>query len=398
MLCDMALNELTGAVARLTRSERLIDVALGVTAMALNIAGVFLPDETVYQYNNPNVPILVLIAAAPGFALIWRRYHPLLSMYVALAAMSLVSALGWQLGNLPGTLIFAAYAVGAWAPVRRGLLGLAGMHLCFIAYAFLKLPYFDEWIALATPIIFTLPWVLGAAIRRGRIAGQEAVSRALQLERETAIATERAVAEERLRMARELHDVVTHTLSIIAVQSGVARHLLPRSEDNGLRVALEVIETSSRDALNDLRRMLGLLRSTDGEDLYPSPGLHELNLLASAHRLTHGPVELAVDPAVEGASPGLRLSVFRVVQEALTNVGKHAPGAAARVAVRSSPTGVVIEIDNEESLNAPAHGHAGFGLAGMRERVALYGGTLDAGPRSDGGFRIRAELQQPDPV
>ncbi|HMO97016.1 MAG TPA: hypothetical protein PKD27_12930, partial [Tepidiformaceae bacterium] len=82
----MALNELTGAVARLTRSERLIDVALGVTAMALNIAGVFLPDETVYQYNNPNVPILVLIAAAPGFALIWRRYHPLLSMYVALAA------------------------------------------------------------------------------------------------------------------------------------------------------------------------------------------------------------------------------------------------------------------------------------------------------------------------
>ena len=202
---------------------------------------------------------------------------------------------------------------------------------------------------------------------------------------------------ERLRIARELHDVVSHTLSVIAVQSGLAAHLLG-PDQNPVRPALTAIEDASRAALDDLRRMLGVLRAGPGDaeaSLDPSPGLDDLELLASAHRAAHGPVDLLVDPAVEAMPGSLRLTAYRLVQEALTNVRQHAPGARTQIRVGAAGSDVEVQIDDDGGPDAPsADGPrpGGYGLVGMRERVAVFGGSLDAGPREGGGFRVRAVL------
>ncbi len=380
---------------RVSRSDWPADVALGLTAAALNVTGsVFADPSGPYEYNDPNEFWLVVLSGGAGLALIVRRKFPVLVLFAAIATLTTVTSQGWQSGYMPGTLLFASYAVGAWAPFRRGVLGLAGMYACMITIAILRMPFFKEWVDWGSAVIFTLPWVLGAVIRRRRLEAEQAISRALELERERAVATERAVAAERMRMARELHDVVTHTLSVIAVQSTVARHLLG-AENDGARNALRVIEDSSRVALDDLRRMLGLLRN-EGDDaaLDPAPGLAELELLASAHRATHGPVELEVDPRVEDASASLRLTAFRLVQEGLTNIGKHAPGSSARVTVRPTAGGVLVQVEDDgQSTSSPETKESGYGLAGMQERVALFGGTMTSGPKTGGGFQVRAELR-----
>lgn len=380
---------------RVSRSDWPADVALGLTAAVLNVTGSVFPDPTgSYDYNDPNVFWLATLSGTAGLALIARRRFPVAVLFTALAMLTIVTSQGWPSGYMPGTLLFATYAVGAWAPFRRGVLGLAGMYAGMIMIAILDMPYFKEWVDWGSSVVFTLPWVLGAVIRRRRLEAEHAIGRALELEREKAVATERAVAAERMRMARELHDVVTHTLSVIAVQSAVARHLLGGGND-GASKALQVIEDSSRVALDDLRRMLGVLRDEgDGAALDPAPGLAELELLASAHRATHGPVELDVDQGVEDASASLRLTAFRLVQEGLTNIGKHAPGSSARVTVRPSAGGVLVEVEDDgRSTSLPETTEIGYGLAGMRERVALFGGTMTSGPKAGGGFRVRAELR-----
>jgi signal transduction histidine kinase len=161
---------------------------------------------------------------------------------------------------------------------------------------------------------------------------------------------------------------------------------------------LASIADASRVALDDLRRMLGVLQDDTGgqPSLSPIPRLAELNLLATAHRATHGPLELTVDPRLHGLSDSVQLTTFRLVQEALTNVGKYAPGAAARVDLRTERGSVYVDVENEQPLaDEPlaARSSGGFGLAGMRERAALFGGTVDAGPRPTGGFRVVATLR-----
>ncbi len=186
--------------------------------------------------------------------------------------------------------------------------------------------------------------------------------------------------------------MVTHTLSAVAVQAAVARHRL--DDASGIAAgALSIVEDASRSVMDDLRRMLGILRDDsdlERASLSPTPGIAELEVLASAHRAAHGPVELTVDPAVGAVPDSVQLTAFRLVQEALTNVRKHAPGAPARVRVGVEGDWVLVDVENDGLPAAATTG--GFGLKGMRERVALFGGTLDAGPHDGGGFRVRARL------
>ena len=228
----------------------------------------------------------------------------------------------------------------------------------------------------------------------------------------------RSEQAERLHAAREPHDGVSHTLSVITVRSGVAARLA-RTRPEEVPAALTAIEEAARTAMADLRRMLGPLQE-DGSgsapapvaELAPVPGLVELELLASAPRASHGAVELAVDPGVERAAESLRLAVYRLVQEALTNVRKHAPGASVRVFVRAVDDGIEVEVGDDRArgrtapngagANAGAigdheHDH-GYGHAGMRERVALFDGDLVAGPTAGGGFRVLATLRDRSPV
>ncbi|MFI6286645.1 sensor histidine kinase [Streptomyces sp. NPDC051018] len=225
-------------------------------------------------------------------------------------------------------------------------------------------------------------WELGRAARERRAF---AVRTAEQL-------AQRAVTEERLRIARELHDVITHSMGLIVVKAGVANHVV-RSRPGDLDVAhdaLRVIEATGRGALTELRQMLGVLRSQSGERLPaalgPAPGVEDLPELAR-----RAGAELRTGK-LDGLPEGVGLTVYRIVQEALTNVLRHAgPGAASRVSVQDADGEVWITVsdDGPPATAAPVEGH---GIAGMRERVALYGGRFTAGPRGGRGFEVRATL------
>jgi signal transduction histidine kinase len=240
-----------------------------------------------------------------------------------------------------------------------------------------------------------VPWAIGIAVRRQRTLREEATQRALAAEREVAAAEQRAVFNERLRIARELHDVVAHTLSVVAVQAGVARHLM-HEQPQRVGPALTAIEEASRMALDDLRRMLGVLREGPDDisvvELSPAPGLGDLEPLVAMHRESYGPAQLIIEPGVEQLPESVRITVYRIAQEALTNARKHAPRAAVTIRVASSDGDVTVVIENPESAQPTTQTSPGFGLVGMRERVGLFGGVLEAGPTEAGGFRVRAVL------
>lgn len=373
-----------------------VDVAFGLAVAALNVTGSVVPDNSVtYVYDDPVLPVLVLIAAAPGVALIWRRRFALVSLAVTLAALIAVAALGWQTGNLPGTLLIASYAVGAWSPVRYGIAAAAGLLAALVALGQVGRYEFDEPFHPGILVLFSAPWLIGVLIRRRRLGEENAVREAEAAERDLAARRARAVADERLRVARDLHDLVAHGLAAVVVQTTAARQ---RAATLEVADRLAAVEEEARAALDDLRAMLDVLRGEDPAAGSPAPGLDELTELVSAHRRSHGPVRLEVDPAVAGESDSLRLVAYRIVQEALTNVGRHAPGAAATVVVRriGSSVEVVVEDDGRAPVPAGARpSDGGFGLAGMRERVSLFGGSLEAGATPAGGFRVRAQLERP---
>jgi signal transduction histidine kinase len=239
-------------------------------------------------------------------------------------------------------------------------------------------------------------WLLGhvVGIRRDHIARLE---RTAELERARAALARRAVVEERLRLARELHDVVAHAMSVIAVQSGVGAHVAT-TQPKEARRSLAAIEATSRAALTELRRLLGVLRQADEPqgDLAPVPGLADLDgLLAEV-----GKAGLAVKLQVNGTRPplpaGVDLSAYRIVQEALTNVVKHAGPARAQVVVGYRDHEVTVEVsdDGRGAVTSVSDGRAGtgHGLIGMRERVQACGGDLQVGSGPDGGFRVAARL------
>lgn len=200
-----------------------------------------------------------------------------------------------------------------------------------------------------------------------------------------------AVAEERSRIARELHDVIAHSVSVMVVQAQASQRLLD-GEQGEARQALGSIETTGRQALTEMRRLLGILRRTDAElALAPQPGLGSLDALIGQFRESGLPVDLRVEGEPRSLPPGVDLSAYRIVQEALTNALKHAGPARADVVVRYSDDGVELEIA-DDGPGTGKGGGSGHGLVGMRERVALYGGTLESGKQDGGGYFVRARL------
>jgi signal transduction histidine kinase len=255
-------------------------------------------------------------------------------------------------------------------------------------------------------------WWLGDGARRRQEAVAAARQRAAELEQAREELARRAVTEERLRIARELHDVVAHSMSIIAVQSGVGVHVLD-SQPEEARKALAAVEATSRQALVEMRRLLGVLRqeAEPRGSLAPAPGLAELEALAGEVARAGVRVEVRIEGAPGRLPAGLDLSAYRIVQEALTNVVRHAGPATARVTVRYAPGQVALEVVDDggfagkglesavgrRSTDSDRPGRSGHGLAGMRERAALYGGTLEAGPLPGGGFRVAASLPVEEP-
>jgi signal transduction histidine kinase len=293
-------------------------------------------------------------------------------------------------------ILVAAYSVAAYGGRWVSLAGLAAAELGAAAVQ-LTQGRFQAPTVVGNGLVIGAAWLLGhfVGVRRAYTARLE--ERTAELERARAELARRAVVEERLRLARELHDVVAHAMSVIAVQSGVGAHVASTQPQEAAK-ALAAIEATSRAALTELRRLLGVLRQ-DSEpqgSLAPVPGLADLEgLLAEVAR-----AGLAVRLRVEGTpSPlpaGVDLSAYRIIQEALTNVVKHAGPARAQVVVGYRDQEVTVEVtDDGRGVTAPTgDGRAGtgHGLIGMRERVAAFGGDLEAGPRPGGGFRVAARL------
>ena len=313
-----------------------------------------------------------------------RRRSPALPSFVAsgaLVALGLVDGSGASSLSMPFlAALLTAVSFGLLADERMRTAGWCAIVGAAAVVDYESTRTFADF--FWTTLILTLAWFFGVALGKRTAQARELSER-----------VERAAHDERTRIARELHDVVAHSVSVMVVQaSGVRRLLRPDQERE--REALLSVEQVGRDALAEMRRMLGVMRSAQEPppSLTPQPGLHRLDRLVAQIEEAGLPVTLRVEGERPELSPGIDLSAYRIVQEGLTNALKHANGARAEVTVRYGAERVELEIADDGAGGANGDAAQGHGLAGMRERVALYGGTLEAGPRPGGGFVLRARL------
>ena len=331
-----------------------------------------------------------LLYAVTAVLLVGRRVHPLgcLSAMVAVSIVEFVavgSPEGFGVSLAP---LIAVYTVGNRVERRRSWIGLVLIVTLGLSWAWLD-PMNPLLLERAASLVWLTPWIfawlLGAFVRVSRLnVEQRRINREQQ--------ASRAVAEERNRIARELHDVIGHSVSVMTVQaSAVRRRLTP--EQSAERQALETVEATGREALAEMRRMVGVLRQAgDDSELEPPPGLDQVEGLVDTFRTAGLPVSVTVTGASRALSPGLDLTAYRLVQEGLTNTLRHARNprrAEVLIDYRSDRIRLAVRDDGQPGT-APAS--AGAGLLGMRERVAIYGGSMMAGVRPEGGFELVATL------
>jgi signal transduction histidine kinase len=380
----------------LVRSARDVKPIVWDTVLALVLLGVTLT-EIALSANEAGVTSADLwwssfFMVTQALPLVFRRRAPFTVITVAGISISIYNALNIPPQPFTEVLIVLVmfYSVAAYA--RRDLMILAGV-LSTIGLVVGQIPFTDTFKNIA--LIFMLSaaaWILGLNTRYRLREAELQQERAERAEREREERVRIATLEERARIAREIHDVVAHTVSVVAVQAGAARKVLDRGEPDEAKRALEAIEEASRDAMAELRRLLGVLREPDaGAELGPRPGLRRLDQLVEQFRQAGLEVDVREEGDRRPLPAGLDLSAYRVVQEALTNTLKHSGSASARVLVRFGPEALEIEVvDRGDKISAPS-ANGGQGIVGMRERVAMFGGELEVGP-SDGGFSVRASF------
>ena len=372
------------------------DAALAALAFILEVIGIL--GRAVNESGDFSLSMLgdipvatYLLLGASSIALLWRRSLPL-----AVLTATLTASVAWdllELANGPSLAIFISlYGVGRYIEEgRMNILAVLSAMIVTVADDLLIEREEASVVVLSLSLVF-VAWYIGRRMkgRRDYLALLE--ERAQYLERERVAEAQRAVTEERTRIARELHDVVAHRVSMITVQAGAAQTVAGSDPDRAVR-AMEAIEGEGREALEELRQILGVLRSDgDGKNLLPIHGLADIGDLVAEMRSAGMDIAL-LDDLHDGDIPAqVDLASYRIVQEALTNVVKHGgPDPSAQVRISSSDGELTIEVtDNGSGVSRlPGSGH---GLAGMRERTALLGGTFEAGPRPQGGFRVIARL------
>lgn len=337
------------------------------------------------------------VATAHGASVALRRILPAgaFAALVCTAAVYVVG-IGLPVFMLGPAVLFVAYAIGLRLTRRIGLLLLA---LCLSSLLVLLLvgPFFPGWSSFALYATLTsAAWFLGALVRGWQMLAREHAERAAELEQARLELARHAVAVERVRIARELHDVVAHSMSVIAMHAGSAR-LAVGTDPHSERAALEVIERASRDALAEMRRLVTVLRDAEGDDLSWSPapsldGVHDLVARVAQAGVT---VDVRTEGNLAGVPAGVSLTAYRVIQEALTNVVRHVGPTRARLAVVADGETLSLSVTNEGTQRGQQRQPAtigGHGSIGMRERVQIYGGTFASGAASTGGWRVEARI------
>jgi len=359
------------------------DAVLAFTLLVLVLSEVL----TSSSYLTGSEWVYVPVALLMTLPLAWRRRSPLAVVVVVMSAFAAQSLIldptpTPDLELIPA--VIAVYSVGA---VADRWLSVGGLGVSLAA----GLIWLGIGDFLLPTVLFGGAWFAGRLVQKRQLYAQAFAERARVLELERDANARVAAAEERVRIAREMHDAVGHSVSVMVVQAGAERLALG-DERPATREALLAIERTGREALAEMSRLLGILRK-DGEglSLAPRPSLAQIDALVQTVRDAGVSVALSVEGKPTELPPGVDVSAYRIVQEALTNVVKHAGPATATVVVRYGRRAVEVEVtdDGRGSLNGSTNGH---GLVGMRERIELHGGTLEAGGRSTGGFAVKARL------
>ncbi|MCW2883025.1 MAG: two-component sensor histidine kinase [Sphaerisporangium sp.] len=340
-----------------------------------------------------SVPGYVALSAALLVPLAWRRSRPV-HVFAAIALICFAQWLAW-LEPVPGdvAVLVAMYGVASYRPLRwavaAGAIAELGVCLAMVRWGQPSL------LAVASGSLFVItPWIGGIYANTRRRYLESLEERAERAEHERDQQARIATAAERARIARELHDVVAHNVSVMIVQADGAGYTID-SDPEQARRAVQTISSTGRQALAEMRRLVGVLRQDDGgeEDYAPQPGLAELDELVTQIRQAGLPVEFTVGGAYRGLPEGEQLVIYRIVQEALTNTLKHGgPGARARVEMEYGPREVLLRVTDDGRGAAAPRGIEGHGLIGMRERVAMYDGSVHASPRTGGGFQVAVRL------
>jgi signal transduction histidine kinase len=341
--------------------------------------------------------VMVPAMAAMTISLAWRRRSPLvpvLALGIAFAASMVAFAATDDWPGRPESVsmlavwVLTAYSAAAYGTPRVAALALAVAASLSIVRAALDAGI--EWEPISS-LFMLIPWGAGVAIRRHRRQAAELRELTRQLEHEREARARAAVVEERTRIARELHDVVAHSVSVIAVQADAAEAALAHDPQRS-QAPLAAVKQTAREALVEMRRLLGILRQPDDDPaLAPQPGMRDLDSLVEQVRRTGLALELAIEGKPRPLPAAVDLSAYRIVQEGLTNVRKHAGVARARVEVRYGAAELDVAVLDDGKGTTGDNG-GGHGLVGVHERVALLGGTLRAGTRPEGGYELRARL------
>jgi signal transduction histidine kinase len=369
-----------------------------VSAAALLFAGALL--ELLLSDVSSPAGASVVAVAVTTVPLAWRSAFPVTTVAVTTGGLVVAVLLGFPAGDLIVPYLaplVALYSVGLHS-ARREMLVAAAVALGAFAVVVAASPseQTSEFGYIAAGIIAAL--AVGLAVRHMGFESDTLAARAAQLERSQDEATRAAIVAERARIARELHDVIGHSISVMGVQAGAVRRVLSPEQERE-RKALLAVERVGRDAVTEMRRLLGFLRPVEGMDggSEPTPTLARVDDLVSEMRRAGLDVELVVEGDLGGLSAGRALTAFRILQEALTNALRHAPGSHVAAVLRRTQDELVIAVrdDGANGSRAGSPG-GGYGLVGMRERVTLYGGTLEAGPRRDRGYAVVAHLPTAD--
>ncbi|MFG6195200.1 sensor histidine kinase [Nonomuraea sp. JJY05] len=343
---------------------------------------------------DPLGGVLVVLACVPVAA---RRRWPLAAMCAELVPETMLTVLGYGTGisGLAGLVLL--YSVASY----RGLaMALAGLLISLVTYVLgalagpVRATSWSEHVVVA--VVLVAVWGAGRSLRLRRAYLDELKDRAERLERARAADTRAARAEERSRIARELHDVVAHHVSVMTVQAAAARRVLASDPDLA-REALSAIEHTGRMAMTEMRNIVGVLRTDARAELGPQPGVQDLPALVEQMREAGLPTRLIVEGEPRPLPAGIDLAAFRLAQEGLTNSLRHAgAGAEAVVTVRHDPRELDVRVEDDGLGAAGVSARSGHGLVGIRERVALYGGILNIGPLPGGGFEVRARFPLKD--
>jgi signal transduction histidine kinase len=355
--------------------------------------------EVALRSDSANAPRSTLWFAIPATAalclpLLARRRYPFAAPTVVWLFSAALSFADGRLVVFTASLfaigMAAAFLLGNLSDAVQAWLGLAIL-LCSATIIVYNNPAHAAGDFVFTPVLFAIAWLAGFALRERAEQAEAAEARAAQAERDREMAARIAVAEERARIARELHDIVAHTVSVMVLQVGAVRHKLPAAL-GAEADALRGVERTGRASLAEMRRLLGALRR-DGDDLElaPQPGLGGLDSLLEEIGRAGLPVRLHVEGEPVSVPQAIDLSAYRIVQEGLTNALRHAGASQADVTVHYGPDELAIEIRDDGEGDGKGDG-LGFGLVGVRERVKIYGGEMTAGTAGGGGFILSARL------